>query len=481
MYGSVANLSTTFISPKISDKTKKYVVIKKQLSDEEEQGIKDLKIPGLAFEPETIRYYPEGSLLSHVLGYVGFHGDDKAGYYGLEQAFNDELAGKAGSLDQEKDSSGAWIFGGRRNLVPAINGDNLILTIDKTIQLKAESVIKEAVEKNQANSGSITIEDPKTGAILAMANFPNFDPNNYSKVSNVSDFNNISVIGNYEPGSVFKAITMAAAIDQGKITPDSTYNDTGSIVVDGYTIQNSDHKAHGVQTMSYALEESLNTGAIYAKNQIGDTKFLDYIRKFGFGSPTGIEINEAKGDLSGLKGKVEVNYDTAAFGQGISVTPIQLVQAYGALANNGKMMKPYLIQSKVSPNGKVTTTNPLMISQVVSARAASLVTAMLINVVEKGHGKKAGVSGYYVAGKTGTAQVPRTDGKGYDPNNNIGSFAGYAPTEDPKFVIVVRVDHPRDVSFAESSAAPAWGQMAQFLLNYYNVAPTRSITVPAKK
>ncbi len=471
----ILGLEVEDILIRISNKDKKYVPLKKQLSDAEVQTIKDLHLTGIAFEPETIRYYPEKSFLSHVLGYVGYKDATKTGFYGLEQMYNDELAGVAGSIDQEKDATGAWIFGTRRNIKPAVNGDNLILTIDKTIQFKAEAVLKQAVDEHGADSGSVIIADPKTGAIVAMATYPNFDPNLYNKVPDVKMFNNLATVGNYEPGSVFKAFTMAAAVDAGKVTADTTYVDTGSIEIDDYTIKNSDLKAHGLQTMSYVLEESLNTGAIYAKEQIGNTEFLNYVKKFGFGEPTGVELPEGKGDLSNLSGKIKVNFHTAAFGQGLSVTPIQLIQAYTALANKGTMMKPYIIQSTVDPSSQVSNTAPKSIGQPISAQTASTMTAMLINVVERGHGKPAGVPGYYVAGKTGTAQVPRKDGQGYEPNNNIGTFLGYAPADDPKFVMLVRINHPRDVSFAESSAAPAWGQIAQFVLNYYNIAPTRAV------
>lgn len=459
---------------KISNRNKKYVPLKKQLSEQERQQIKDLKLEGIAFEPETVRYYPEKTFLSHVLGYVGYKDNFKAGFYGLEQMFDEALAGKPGSVEQEKDASGAWIFGTRRNIQPAVNGDNFILTIDKTLQFKTEAVLKASVEKHGADSGSVVMVDPKTGAVLAMATYPNFDPNTYNKVKDIEAFNNLATVGNYEPGSIMKAFTMVAALDAGKVTPNTTYVDTGSIEIDEYTIKNSDEKSYGLQTMSQVLEESLNTGAIFAKEQIGNQAFVEYLKKFGFGEKTGIELPETKGDLSNLNSKIKVNFHTAAFGQGLSVTPIQLVQAYTALANGGTMMKPYIIQSRVNPEGEVSNTEPQKAGQPISAQAASQITAMLINVVEKGHGTRAGVPGYYVAGKTGTAQVPRKDGRGYEPNNNIGSFAGYAPAENPKFVMLVRINHPRDVSFAESSAAPAWGEIAQFALNYFNVPPSRS-------
>ena len=466
---------------KITDKSKKYVVLQKRLTDDQEQKIKDLHLPGIAFEPEVVRFYPQKTLLAHVMGYVGYKGDEKAGLYGLERSFEDQLKGAPGSLAQERDATGAWIFGTRRDLVPAVNGDNLILTVDKNIQFKAEAVLKDAVDKNGADSGSVIVMDPHSGAVLAMASYPTFDPNEFNKVTDPSTFSNRATVGNYEPGSVFKAITLAAAIDEGKVSPDSTYNDSGQIVEsDGKIIKNSDGKAHGVQTMNQVLEESLNTGAAYAKDQIGNIDFLKYVQKFGFGKITGIELPESSGNLSNLKGNIKINFDTASFGQGISVTPIQLMQAYTALANGGKMVRPYIVQARVSPDGKVATTQTQELDQVISQQTASTLSAMLVNVVEFGHGKRAAVKGYYIGGKTGTAQVPAKNGKGYEANNNIGTFIGYGPVEKPRFLMLVRVDHPRNVTFAESSAAPAFGQIAQFIMNYFDIPPTRPVDAPKK-
>lgn len=461
------------ILDKTSDTSKKYVALKKQISDADKKKIEALELTGIAFDSETIRFYPEGSFLSQLIGFVGYKEDVKTGLYGIEQAFNDYLSGTPGQLAQEGSASGAWIFGARRDSQPARDGDTILLTIDKTIQFKAESVLKDAVEKNQADSGSIVIMDPKTGAIVSMATYPSFDPNEYAKVEDASVYNNQATLGAYEPGSIFKPITIAAAVNEGKIGAQTTFNDTGSVEIDGYTIRNSDKKVRGMQTMTQALEESLNTGMIFAKETIGDKKFLTYIQRFGFGKKTNIEVPEAKGDLRNLDGSIKVNYHTASFGQGLSVTPIQMVQAFGALANGGKMMQPYVVNARIDGNGKIEETKPVEVGSPITVQTASTVSAMLVNVVENGHGKRAGVKGYYVAGKTGTAQVPKKNGGGYEENNNIGSFAGYAPVEDPRFVMLVRINHPRTVSFAESTAAPAFGTMAQFLLQYYNVAPTR--------
>ncbi len=467
------SLESSEILPKLSDDTRKYVVLKKQLTEDEVKKIEEAKLPGIAFDAEISRFYPERDFLSSVLGYVGYKENDKVGLYGLEKYFETELKGTSGNLAQEKDAGGAWIFGTKRDLIPAVDGDNLILTIDKSIQLKVEEVLKKTVEKHQADGGSIIVMDPKTGAILAMASNPSFDPNEYTKTKDLANFNNINTTGNYESGSVFKAFTMAAAIDSGAVTPDTTYVDEGKIEIDGYTLKNSDGKANGQQTMTQVLEKSLNTGVVFAKEKIGNSEFLRYIKKFGFGEKTGIELPETAGNLSNLSGKVKVNFHTASYGQGISVTPVQLVQAYGALANGGKMMKPFIVRTRLTADGKTINTEPHEVRAVISPKTAVLISAMLVNVVENGHGQKAKVAGYdhEIAGKTGTAQVSKTTGAGYQEGVNIGSFAGYGPVQDPRFVMVVRVNHPRTVQFAESTATPAFGEIAQFILNYYNIPP----------
>lgn len=464
------------ISEKLGRAEKKYVPIKKQLSEEEQKLIKEAKFPGIYLDAEETRWYPQGRFLSQILGYVGFgKANKKIGLYGIEKEFEAELAGSEGELVQEKDAGGAWISGSKREYAPPKDGVNLILTIDKTLQFKAESIIKETVEKNGADSGSLIVAEPKTGRILAMANFPDFDPNEYSKEKDLKVFSNLSTIGNYEPGSIFKPLTMAMAINEGKVGPDTTYTDSGQVVIDNYTIKNSDKKSNGVQTMTQVLEKSLNTGVIFAKEQIGNKIFFDYIKRFGFGQATGIELPESKGNLDNLKANILVNFHTAAYGQGISVTPIQMIQAFTAIANGGKMMRPRIILSKVFSDGKTEEVKPEVAGEIVSEKTANTISAMMVSVVENGHGKKASVPGYYIAGKTGTAQVARKDGKGYEENNNIGSFVGFGPVENPKFLMLVRVNHPTSVNWAESTAAPAFGKMAQFILNYYQVQPTRAI------
>ena len=466
-------IEKAILEEKLKDSSKKYIVLKKDLTEAEQAQVKEAELTGIFFDKETSRLYPEGSMLAQLLGFVGFKGDQKMGVYGLELAYDKELAGTAGVLMEEKDNSGRWIFGSKRDRVPAKDGDSLLLTIDKTIQLKTEAVLKETVEKHGADSGSVIIIDPKSGAVLAMATYPTFDLNNYSKVESPEIYNNQVTLASYEPGSIFKPLTMASAINEGKITPSTTYVDTGEVKVDEYTIKNSDLKAHGTQTMTQVLEESLNTGTIFAKDSIGNKKFNEYVDTFGFGKKVGFEVQEASGDISNLKGNIKVNYHTASFGQGISVTPLQMVQAFSSIPNGGVMVKPFVVKSIIKETGGIEEVGKTESKQILSLKTASEVSAMMVNVVENGHGKQAAVPGYYIAGKTGTAQVPKKNGGGYEENNNIGSFIGFGPVEDPKFLMLVRVNHPRTVKFAESTAAPAFGQIAQFLMQHFKIAPSR--------
>jgi cell division protein FtsI/penicillin-binding protein 2 len=451
-----------------------YTIIKKQVNDDMAKQVRDMALVGIGTEPETIRYYPEKNLASHVLGFLGFKGNSRVGQYGIEGNYEAALAGSAGLLGIEKDLAGRWITVASRNFVAAEDGKDVHLTIDSAIQYKAQEVLKSAVDSNQAAGGSVIVMNPKTGAIMAMANYPDYDPNEYGKVSDVSYYSNPALASDYEPGSVFKPLVMAAAINENAVTPDTTYEDTGVVSIDEFNIKNSDGKANGVQNMTQVLEKSLNTGMIFVGQKLGNSKFRDYANRFGFGKKTGIELpNEVLGNLDNLQKKSDIFFATSSYGQGHTVTPIQLISSYTALANGGKMMKPYIVNKVVRPDGKEEKTEPEKIGQVIDIRTAAQVSAMLVNVVENGHGKRAAVPGYYIAGKTGTAQVPYKDRAGYDPSKNIGSFIGYGPVDNPQFLMLVRIDHPKNVNFAESTAAPAFGQIAAFILNYLQIPPTR--------
>lgn len=459
---------------KLDDPDDMYEVLKHRLTDSEIEKLQNASLKGVRLSDETYRYYPSNELASNVLGFVGWKDNDFGGRYGMEAYFNKELNGQPGKVTQDRDASGKWVTVGERNIVPAKNGDSLVLTIDHIAQYETEKILKSAVETYDADSGSIIVMEPETGKILAMADYPNFNPNEYSKVENINVYRNSSVNDTYECGSVFKAITLAAGLDSDKINPDTTYKDTGSVVEAGYTIKNSDLKTNGIQTMTQVLEKSLNTGAIYVEKQLGNKNFADYVKRFGFGEKTGIDLlGESAGNLNNLENlKSDIQFFTASFGQGITVTPIQLVSAYAAIANGGMLMRPQIVEKIVHADGSEEKINSQEVRRVISEKAALQMGQMLRSVVTIGHGKRADVPGYMVAGKTGTAQVANQNVKGYEDGKTEGSFAGFAPVNNPKFVILVKIDNPKSVQWAESSAAPTFGELMKFLLEYYNIEPT---------
>ncbi|HQB76270.1 MAG TPA: penicillin-binding protein 2 [bacterium] len=438
----------------------------------------ELKIEGIAFNLQSYRFYPENNMASHIVGFVGMANDKVSGRYGLEEFFNDELAGRAGYLKGERGVSNTIIVNDREYTRPE-DGSDLILTMDRSVQFQACSYLEEAVAKFKAEGGSVIAVNAKTGAILAMCSVPNFNPNNYKDVSDIKVYNNPAIIYQYEPGSVFKVITMAAAIDQGKVKPSTTYKDEGQIMIKGWPkpISNSDFStkgAHGVVDMNAVLENSLNTGAIFAMRQIGAKTFADYVKNFGFGEKSGIELgSESAGNIDNLlKNNIrEIDAATASFGQGIAVTPLQMLMSYQALANQGELMKPYIVQEIRHSNGQVDEFKPHPLRQVVSEQTANTILAMLVNVVESGHAKGAKIPGYYIGGKTGTAQVATSGG--YSADKFIHTFIGIVPIDNPQIVMLTKIDAPKGAAYAESTAVPLWHDIADFLLKYYQIPKTR--------
>ncbi|MCX6795081.1 MAG: penicillin-binding protein 2 [Candidatus Falkowbacteria bacterium] len=440
--------------------------------------VEQLKIPGLGFDLGNFRYYPENEIASHVLGFVSYASGDGNGKYGLEEFFNEELFGKYGSLKSERGGQDNVIIVNDREYIKPVAGSDLVLTLDRNVEFIACTKLKEAVKKHGAEGGSVIAVNPKTGAIIAMCSVPDFNPNDYNNVSDISVYNNSALFNQYEPGSVFKTITMSIAVDQGKVSPTTTYKDEGQIMINGWPkpIKNSDfstHGGHGVVDMNTVLENSLNTGAIFAMRQVGSKVFADYVKDYGFGERTGIELGaESTGNIGNLlTNKIrEIDAATAAFGQGISVTSLQMVMAYQAIANKGIMMKPYIVQAIIR-EGKREETIPKQLRQVVSAKTATTISAMLVNVVEVGHSKRAYIDGYYIGGKTGTAQVAIPGG--YSTDKYTHTFIGIAPIDDPAFVMLTKIDDPKDVTYAEGSALPLWTEIADFMLKYYQVPKTR--------
>lgn len=463
------------ILARLEKKDDSYEPLKKQVPEETADKIEALNIEGIEFSTEAYRYYPEGNALSQVLGFVGYRGDERVGQYGIEGYFQNELAGQYGQFQAQTDANGRWITVGDTKIQEAIHGDDFILTIDRTVQYAVCEKLAAAVERHGADSGSVVILEPKTGAVIAMCNVPNFDPNTYNQVEDPTVFSNRSILHQYEPGSVFKPITMAAGLNEGAVGPNTKFVDEGSVQIGKYTIRNADNKVYGEQTMTQVLEESINTGVMFVADKIGGEKLNQYVKDFGFGEKTGVTLDsEHAGDISALAKAGDIYTATGSFGQGITVTPLQLAAAYAVIANGGQLVQPYIVDEIIRDNGFREKTQPKVIRQTISSKTAATLGAMLVRVVENGHGKRAGVPGYYIGGKTGTAQIPYTDRVGYDPNRTIGTFAGFGPIEDPAFVMVVKIDVPRDVIWAESSAAPLFGDIAKFLMNYYEVPPSRT-------
>lgn len=462
---------------KLSDPTDPFEMIKRRLSDDEAERIRGLSLKGVSLLSEKYRYYPAGNLASHVVGFAGLGEQGGAGGYGVEAAFDSELKGKLSRVHEERDAGGRWIsLSNSRGDAPD-HGDVLTLTIDRVIQHETEKIVREYREKHEADAMTAIVMEPATGKILAMANAPDFDPNKYAETEDFSLFLNPAVSSTYESGSVMKPITMAIGIDEQKVAPTTEYTDTGSVSESGYTVRNSEGKVYGRSTMTKVLEESINTGMIFVERSVGHKVFAERLRRFGFGEKTGVRLPaESGGNLHNLNDfRIGIQFYTAAYGQGITVTPLQIVTAYAALANGGVLMRPQIVESIKHADGSVETVEPIEVRRVISKETSETIGHMLRNVVVNGHGKRADVPGYEVVGKTGTAQVARTDGGGYEEGKTIGSFAGYAPRENPRFVVLMKVDNPKDVQWAESSAAPAFGQLMRFLLEYARIEPTESL------
>jgi cell division protein FtsI/penicillin-binding protein 2 len=474
----ILQIDEDIIRKKLTHTKSLFEILKHKVSDEDAQKVRDLKIKGVHILPETYRYYPGGELASQVVGFMGFDNDKVVGRYGVEASFENQLRGDAGNVVQEKDAAGRWIPLLDRKMNPAKNGDSIVLTMSREIQYQVEKILKDTVIEFQAEGGTVVVMDPKTGRIVAMASYPQFNPNEYQSIEDSHVFMNPAVSFPYEAGSVMKTVTEAIGIEDGKITPESTFVDTGSVTESGYTIHNSEHKVYGLQTMTNAMEESINTGMIHIEKLVGNKTFLEYFKRFGFGEKTGVSLPaELAGNIRNIfDTRRTLNFYTASFGQGITVTPLQIVAAYATLANGGVLMKPQIVEQILHADGTSEEVEPQVLRRVVSEKTAREVGQMLRSVVVRGHGKKSAVEGYLVGGKTGTAQVAKTNGKGYEEGENIGSFVGYAPINDPQFVVLVKMVNPKGVEWAESSAAPTFQKVMKFLLEYAKIQPTEPLS-----
>jgi len=474
----ITGVSADEVRGKFVDRNDPFEMIKKRLSDEEAWRIRELDIPGVGLLNERSRYYPGGGLAAQVIGFVSSKDSGgESGRYGIEASKDALLGGKSGRVIQVRDAAGRWISTSDREMISSEEGPDIVLSIDHVIQHEVETILRTAVEKHGADGGTIIVVDPATGKILAMASSPGFDPNEYAKTEDYSRFLNPAVSQTYEPGSIMKPITMAIGIEEGKISPGTEFTDPCAVSEAGYVIRNAEEKCYGRTTMTKVLEESINTGVIFVEKLVGNARFSEYFDRFGFGRKTGVELPaELAGNTKNLvDSRRNIQFFTASFGQGVTMTPLQMISAYQALANGGMLMRPSIIEKYIHADGSEEIVEPYEVRRIVSEETAGLVGEMLENVVVNGHGKRAAVPGYRVGGKTGTAQVAKKGEKGYDEGLTIGSFVGYAPIGHPKFVVLSKIDNPKDVIWAESSAAPVFGEVMKFLLSYTKVESTEEI------
>jgi cell division protein FtsI/penicillin-binding protein 2 len=459
----------------LSDRSKHYVRLLggRKLTPDESARVAALRLPGIFLEPATKRVYPEKQLAAHVLGFVDA---ESQGWYGLEQHYREAIGGRPGHIRAERDTAGNEIAFSDRQWSPPVDGQDLILTIDRTIQYIAERELDRAIVQHKASGGTVIVMDPRTGAIRAMASRPAFDPNRYDEFAERTEvFANPAISHLYEPGSTFKIFTVAAALNERVVTPDWKMNDTGVFPVGGYQLRNWNFRANGLINVTQLLEKSSNVGAATIAFKTGKERFYRYVSLFGFGQPTGIDLQgEAAGIVKqpGARDWGEVDLATNSYGQGISVTPIQIVTAAAAVANGGIMMRPYVVDRIVDPpTGKVVhKTRPQIVRQVITRETASTLLEMLWQAAENGETRGALVPGYRVAGKTGTASIP-VNGR-YDPDLTIASFVGAVPAQDPQFVVLVKIDRPADEPWGSLIAKPAFAIIAQELTRYLKIPHT---------
>jgi cell division protein FtsI/penicillin-binding protein 2 len=448
------------------------IAIARGLGYEEASRVRDLGLPGVRLLRSSARLYPEGNLAAQLIGFVG---QDGVGLTGLEADLEGIIGGARGTLVFERDGLGNQIALGDRSELPPLPGSDVVLTIDRFIQRLAEKELDRAVKEHEAGGGTIIVVQPETGEILAMASRPTFDLTalDLSDESKLALFRNRAITDQYEPGSVFKLITAAAALDLGLVSPDTWWYDEGAFRSDGWTIRNWDLSANGSQTVTQILAKSLNTGAAWLSQQVGPDRFYDYVYRFGFGEPTG----------SGLDGEVggrvrtpdnepddwrPVDMATNSFGQGISVTPLQMAMAVAAIANDGKLMKPMLVKEVITPSG-AQATQPEVARQVISPESARTLLDMMGVVVQGIPPTFLDVQGYIVGGKTGTANVP--SGSGDYKASYIASFIGVAPLEDPQLMVLVKIDEPKKSPWGTVVAAPAFQRIVQAALAYFKIPP----------
>lgn len=469
------------ITEKLQSKTR-YVILAKKLTKDQADRVIALELKGIGKKETSVRTYPQGTLASQLLGFVN---DDAKGQYGLEGYFDEELAGKAGVERAVTDVKGVPLAVNSDNVLKkAEPGSDITLTVDIGMQRIAEDALKNGIDRTKAVRGSVVILEANTGAVKAMANYPTYDPSQYDKIEDIGVFTNNTISGSWEPGSVIKPLLMGTAFTEGTASPDTTYSDAGYVQVDDRKITNS--VSWGAQTMSFwdVLSKSLNTGAVQALKTLGNGELNEKAREtwhryltehYHFGTETGVEQS---GEASGIVGSptegdgLNVRYANMAFGQGFTVTPLQLAAAYASLVNGGTYYQPTIVASR-SVEGKVETFSPKVVSQnAVSEQASTQVRAMLQRTLESNN-KSAVRAGYVLGGKTGTAEEADSNGA-YREDYYNGAYAGFIGGDKPEYIMVVRLDEPKTPGFASTEAAKTWAEISNKLLDNFALKPKSS-------
>jgi cell division protein FtsI/penicillin-binding protein 2 len=457
-----------------------WVPLQRQLTPIEKEKIEALEFEGIGFEEEPIRYYPEGTLAAHVLGFVASNeGGEKTGYFGIEGSLNEDLKGKPGRIMEETDALGLPILIGGYRKVEPVQGRDVVLTIDRSIQYMIERKIKEGVMQYGAASGSVIVMNPSTGEVVALANYPTYSPAEYHvEEEQLEDFphrKNVEKVNSaisevYEPGSVIKPVTISAAINLGVVTPETTFEDNGPVYYSGHQIDNWDGKHHSTQTIIQLLQKSNNIGAAWVGHQVGRGSLYAYFKNFGLGSKTSIDLEgEDAGILRDAKDWTDIDLATAAFGQGVSATPLQILNAFNVIANGGYLLEPRIIDKIISSDGEVNipTKN---VRRVISKETSDTMVELLEKAAEGGEASYFMIKNYKVAGKTGTAQIP--EGGKYSPDRTNATFAGFL-SGSREFSMIVRLEEPQESVYAAETAAPLWMEIAKELVKFYGLIPDK--------
>ena len=447
-----------------------WLPIKHKITNEQKEKIEKLGLSGIGFEAEESRFYPEGSSSAQLLGFVGKNesGED-IGYFGLEGYYDLSLRGKSGFKSQEKDLSGAPLISSGIKEISNVSGTNLITYIDKGIQAKAEEKLKLGIEKYGAKEGSVVIMDPKTGGIIAMASYPSYDPFKYGEYDG-SLYKNPVISDVFEPGSIFKVVVMAAALDANVVEPDTKCDICdGALKVDKYFIETWNKKYYPESTMTDVIVHSDNVGMSFVAQKMGYDLMYDYLEKFGIGSLTGIDLQGESSVQLRKKGTWNiVDLVTSSFGQGIATTPIQILRASSVVANKGVMVTPKVVKAIELDGWQQDVKNEEKV-RVISKEASEKMTSIMVESARHGEAQWTNLKGFSVAGKTGTAQIP-IEGH-YDAEKTIASFVGFAPANNPKFIMLVTLKEPQSSQWASETAAPLWYSIARDLFIFFGIQP----------